>query len=75
MIESVFKPEVKCLLFFFLRVNKDDVGNVDAPDAEGTGQRVKRDTQEQDRINDYVSKKARRTAVQPDLAAYKSPAN
>lgn len=31
------------------------MGNVDAPDAEGTGQRVKRDTQEQQRVNDYVS--------------------
>ncbi|TWW55247.1 Tenomodulin [Takifugu flavidus] len=30
-----------------------DVGNVDAPDAEGTGQRVKRDAQEHDRVNDY----------------------
>uniref|UniRef100_H3DE90 Tenomodulin n=1 Tax=Tetraodon nigroviridis TaxID=99883 RepID=H3DE90_TETNG len=38
---------------FGANINKDDVGNVDAPDAEGTGQRVKRDTQEQDRINDY----------------------
>lgn len=30
---------------------------MDAPDAEGTGQRDKRDTQDQDRVNDYVSKK------------------
>lgn len=50
----------------------DDVGNVDAPDAEGTGQRVKRHAQEhehererereheRDRVNDYVSKKQRK---------------
>lgn len=37
--------------------NADDVGNVDAPDAEVTGHREKRDTQEQDRVNDYVSRK------------------
>lgn len=59
--------------FLFFRVNAGDVGDVDAPDAEGTGQRVKRDTQEQDRVNDYVSKKARRTAVERDLSAHKSP--
>lgn len=46
----------KCPFFLFLRVNADaDVGNVDAPDAEGTGQRVRRDAQEHDRVNDYVS--------------------
>ncbi|XP_056898391.1 tenomodulin isoform X2 [Takifugu flavidus] len=34
-------------------LSEADVGNVDAPDAEGTGQRVKRDAQEHDRVNDY----------------------
>lgn len=44
------------------------MGNVDAPDAEGTGQRVKRDAQEHDRVNDYVSIKhggRRRSGLQP----------
>lgn len=54
------------------------MGNVDAPDAEGTGQRVKRDAQERDRVNDYVSRKRggrRRAPSAPALSAYKSPAN